>query len=201
MLTTQAHRQLEIKAEAASKASSAEAAAGASSSRKSLELREALSPEKAARMAMVAEGRDAYGGGAGGVRDLIIDNAGRLSFEDDSKASSPRVSGGSANMGDFMKGAMGFFSPKSQARHKKLMFEEDERRESSFDIMGESSKMIAALKAEVGIPGCVLCFFYAPELVKEVNLCTTLGISREGDRVVIHLPKQEGQTPRYQCSD
>lgn len=161
MLTTQAHRQLELKAEAASKASSAEAAAAASSSRKSLELREALSPGEAARMAMVAEGRDAYGGGAGGVRDLISDDAragkaGRLSFEDDFKTSSPRVSGGSAGVGDFMKEAMGFFSPKSQARHKKLMFEEDERRESSFDIMGESSKMIAALKAEVG--GTWLCF-------------------------------------------
>lgn len=106
-------------------------------------------------MVMVAEGRDAYGGGAGGVRDLIGDDArarksGRLSFEDDSKASSSRGSGGSAGMGDLMREAMGFFSPKSQARHKKLMAEEDERRESSFDIMGESSKMIAALKAEVG---------------------------------------------------
>lgn len=54
-----------------------------------------------------------------------------------------------AGAGSFMKGAMGFFSPTSMARHKKLLDAEDERREASLNIMGESSQMIGALKAEV----------------------------------------------------
>lgn len=58
-----------------------------------------------------------------------------------------------AGAGSFMKGAMGFFSPTSLARHKKLLDAEDQRREASLDIMGESSQIIGALKAEVRVVG------------------------------------------------
>lgn len=76
----------------------------------------------------------------------------------DASKSSPSGSAGSgtgtmaaaaAGAGSFMKGAMGFFSPTSMARHKKLLDAEDERREASLNIMGESSQIIGALKAEV----------------------------------------------------
>lgn len=102
------------------------------------------------------------GGGGGGVLDMVGD-APQLSSIPDRGAgggakSSPTgsaASGGgvaaaaAAGAGSFMKGAMGFFSPASLARHKKLLDAEDQRREASLDIMGESSEIIAALKAEV----------------------------------------------------
>lgn len=55
----------------------------------------------------------------------------------------------SAAVAELMNGSINFFSPTSQARAKRLMDEEDERRGASLDIMGESSQLIAALKAEV----------------------------------------------------
>lgn len=55
-----------------------------------------------------------------------------------------------AGAGSFMKGAMGFFSPTTLARHKKQLEAEDRQRmEASLDIMGESSEIISALKTEV----------------------------------------------------
>ena len=91
------------------------------------------------------------GEGGGGVGDLIGDaNAAGWGFEGGSKASpSGAYASAGTTMGDFMREAMGFFSPMSQAQHDRLMAEEDERREASLDIMGESSQIIAALKAEV----------------------------------------------------
>lgn len=95
--------------------------------------------------------------GAGGVLDMVGD-APKLSSmsrrSGDGSRSSLGATGDGAGMaaaaaagaGSFMKGAMGFFSPTSLARQKKF---EDERREASLDIMGESSQIIAALKAEV----------------------------------------------------
>lgn len=106
-------------------------------------------------------------GGGGGVLDMVGDAPKLSSIPDRGGAgggskSSPTGSSGSnggggggvaaaaaAGAGSFMKGAMGFFSPTSLARHKKLLDAEDQRREASLDIMGESSQIIGALKAEV----------------------------------------------------
>lgn len=111
-------------------------------------------------------GADGGGGGGGGVLDMVGDApklssmAGR-SGGDESTKSSPTGSsssasggGGGAKMGSFMKDAMGFFSPTSLARQKKF---EAERREASLDIMGESSQIIGALKAEVSRRCCCCC--------------------------------------------
>lgn len=55
-----------------------------------------------------------------------------------------------AGAGSFMKGAMGFFSPTTLARHKKQLEAEDRQRmEASLDIMGESSEIIKALNTQV----------------------------------------------------
>ncbi|CAM9893048.1 unnamed protein product [Ascophyllum nodosum] len=145
-----AHKQLALRAEAASKASTAAAYATPppvrSRGRKSVELPPASSAEEAGWMPMVTGGE-----GGGGVGDLIGDaNAAGWGFEGGSKASpSGAYASAGTTMGDFMREAMGFFSPMSQAQHDRLMAEEDERREASLDIMGESSQIIAALKAEV----------------------------------------------------
>lgn len=83
----------------------------------------------------------------------------RDSASGDGLRASPPPAGAAAaasTVAGLMKGAMGLFSPTSLARHKKLMAEEDERREASMNIMGESSQIIGALKAEVYIHvGCV----------------------------------------------
>eukprot|EP00903_Cladosiphon_okamuranus_P010022 g9504.t1 len=124
-----------------------------------LELPAPLSAEEAATMAARAQGETSGqadgGGGGGGVLDMVGD-APKLSSKSSPTGSSGSSGGGggvaaaaAAGAGSFMKGAMGFFSPTSQARHKKLLDAEDQRREASLDIMGESSQIIAALQAEV----------------------------------------------------
>lgn len=109
------------------------------------------------RLGKITRGSSADGGG-GGVLDMIGDAPklstipGRLGDEPKSSPTGSTGTGATvaaaaaAGAGSFVKGAMEFFSPTSMARQKKF---EDERREASLDIMGESSQIIGALKAEV----------------------------------------------------
>lgn len=152
----QAHKQLQLKAEAASKQHAAAAAAAPSSeatvakaSARQMELPGRLSPDDAVALA------SGDGGGGGGVLDMVGGTSGQYKPGDGSK-SAPGGGGGGGGGGGaktvagMIEGAMGFFSPTSLARHRKLLVEEDERREASLDIMGESSQIIGALKTEVG---------------------------------------------------
>ena len=150
-----------LKAEAASKQQAAAAAAtaapiaatGNAAGRKNVELPTRLSPEDAIALAAKAEGG---GGGGGGVLDMVGGTS-QYKKGEASKASPGGMGDGGGVAGTktvagLIEGAMGFFSPTSLARHKKLLAEEDERREASLNIMGESSQIIGALKTEVG--GC-----------------------------------------------
>ncbi|CAM9345683.1 unnamed protein product [Pylaiella littoralis] len=150
-----AHKQYALKAEAAAAAKQQ----SASSPRPSLELPGLLPSEEAAKIAALARGGDSSAdGGGGGVLDMIGDAPklstipGRLGDEPKSSPTGSTGTGATvaaaaaAGAGSFVKGAMEFFSPTSMARQKKF---EDERREASLDIMGESSQIIGALKAEV----------------------------------------------------
>lgn len=167
----QAHRQLALKAEAAAKAAAQpqpqSPVAEFRAAGKSLELPAPLSSSEEAQVRGVAGVTEAAAmvrsdSGGGGVLDMVGGRANGRSVGGGGGDASKATPGGKA-MG-LMKEAVGFFSPTSQARHKKLMAAEDERREASLNIMGESSQIIGALKSEVCsylfVCWCVYLFVY-----------------------------------------